>query len=203
MKLRTSISRPAFRGLSSQAYGFTLTEILIAMAIFVLVVGGILSAHIFGLRMFQVNQTKLTTTEWSRNTFGKFADEVRSANNLAIGGYTNGLFTGLMDGEAQQGNSLLIYPTTDTKKFIVYYVSGDKTFQRSTEQDNSAVILARSVTNAAVFSARSFAGDLLTSSTSANNPVIHLTLEFYQPESFMQELHQYKLETSVTRHAAP
>ena len=208
MKLRLSITRSSFLGSSARAGGFTLTEILIAMAIFVLVVGGILTAHIFGLRMFQLNEKKLNTTEWSRDTFGKFADEVRSAHDLMIGNYTNG-FEGLLDNEPQQGNALLIYPTTSTNKYIIYYVGdnpsviGDTIFQRITEQNNSTVILAHFLTNTMVFSGKSFAGDLLNSTTSGTNSVIHLTLEFYQPESFMQEAQQYKLETSVTRHADP
>src|SRR5450756_966231 len=110
MKLRAAIlTTPRVRG-------FTLPEILIAMTILIMVVGGILSAHIFGLRMFQLNQTKLAATEWSRTTFRRIADEVRSGNEVQVGNInsTNQTFEGLLDGEPQQGTGLLIYPTTDT-----------------------------------------------------------------------------------------
>jgi prepilin-type N-terminal cleavage/methylation domain-containing protein len=197
MKLRASI--PA-----TPARGFTLVEILIAMAILVIVVGGILSAHIFGLRMFQVNETKLTATAWSRTTFRRITDEVRSGNVVQVGNMnsTNGTFEGLLDREPQQGTGLLIYPTTDTNSYILYFLNvADETFRRATDQAGSAVVLADSVTNNLVFTAEDFSGNVLTSITGSNSPVIHLTLEFYQPQKFLQDAHQYKLETSMTRRA--
>ncbi|MDR3458830.1 MAG: prepilin-type N-terminal cleavage/methylation domain-containing protein [Verrucomicrobiae bacterium] len=184
--------------------GFTLVEILIAMAILVIVVGGILSAHIFGLRMFQVNATKLAATEWSRTTFRRITDEVRAGNVVEVGNLnsTNGAFEGLLDGEPQRGTGLLIYPTTDTNSYILYFLNtADQTFRRATDQAGSAVILADSVTNTLVFSAQDFSGNLLTNITSSKSPVIHLALEFYQPEKFLQNAQEYKLETSMTRRA--
>ena len=47
------------------------------------------------------------------------------------------------------------------------------------------------------FKAQDFSGQVLTNSQ--NNQVIHLTLEFHQPEHFMVGPDYYKLETSVTR----
>ena len=178
--------------------GFTLPEIMVAMAVFLLVVGGILSAHIFGLRMFEVNQTKLTATEWSRNTFGKITDEVRSCHSVFVGHITNGSFAGLLDGEVQAGDGLLIYPTPSTNRFIVYFLNhSDQTFRRTTDKAGSALILADSVTNELVFTAQDLAGKVLTNSQ--NNRVIHLTLKFYQPQRFLQDPDHYQLETSVVR----
>ena len=197
MKVR--IAMPAAR-----AQGFTLPEVMIAMTILIIVVGGILSAHVFGLRMFQVSQAKLTATEWSRRTFGKITDEVRAGNVVTVGNMngTNGTFEGLLDGERQEGTGLLIYPTTDTNSYILYFLNGaDQTFRRATDKQGSAVILADSVTNSVTFSARDFSGNVLSNTTSSNSPVIHLQLLFYQPQRFLQDANQYKLETSMTRRA--
>jgi hypothetical protein len=163
------------------------------------VVAGIVAANIFGLRMFQVNQTRLKATEWARTTLGKISDEVHYCDTLYIGNMTtNGAFAGLLDGEAQQGGSLLIYPTTNTTHFIVYYINpADQTFRRATEQSGSAVILADSITNRIVFSAQNFAGYVLTNSTGTR--LVHLKLEFVQPQRFMRQPDYYKLETSITR----
>ena len=90
MKLRVPFSG-ADRRSPGRVQGFTLTEVLIAMAVFGLVIGGILSAHVFGLRMLQVNQTKLTATEWSRNNFGKITGEIHGCNSVQVGIITNGL----------------------------------------------------------------------------------------------------------------
>ena len=106
----------------------------------------------------------------------------------------------LLDGETQQGTGLLIYPTTNTTNFIIYFVNpADQTFRRTTGQPGTAEILADSVTNTLVFAAQDFSGNVLTNND--NNRVIHLTLEFYQPARFMVGADYYKMETSMTRRA--
>ncbi|MGA3283854.1 MAG: prepilin-type N-terminal cleavage/methylation domain-containing protein [Verrucomicrobiota bacterium] len=183
--------------------GFTLPEILIATTVFLLMVGGIIAANLFGLRMFQITETKLNAIRWSRETVGKITAEVRACDSVQVGNVTtNNVFEGLLDGETQQGNSLLIYPTTDTNNFIVYSVnSSDETFSQTvaTPSGTNTVILADSVTNTIAFTAQNFSGNVLTNIE--NNRLIHLTLEFYQPARFMQGADYYKMETSMTRRA--
>ena len=180
--------------------GFTLPEILIAMAVFLLVLGAIISANVFGLRMFQMNQAKLNVTRWSRETIEKITAEVHACDTMWVGDVTNGVFEGLLDGETQQGTALLIYPAANTTNYIIYFVNPtDKTFQRTTDQPGTAEVLADSVTNTIIFTAQDFSGNVLTNKN--NNRLIHLTLEFYQPGSFMQGADYYKLETSMTRRA--
>jgi len=180
--------------------GFTLPEILIAMAVFLLMLAGIIAANLFGLRMFQVNTTRLNITTWSRQTTEKITSEVHSCNSVSVGYITNGAFAGLLNGETQQGTALLLYPTTNTTNYIVYFVNpADQTFRRTAAQPGSAEILADSVTNTIAFTAQDFSGNVLTNNQ--NNRVIHLTLEFYQPARFLQGADYYKLETSMTRRA--
>jgi len=197
MKLHLSTTDAGRRG------GFTLMEIVVAMGIFVLVISGILAAHLVGLRMYQTNETKLAATEWARRIFGKITDEVRTCDAVQIWNVTGSNFSSLLPGETQQGNGLMIYPTTDTNHFIVYYVNtADQTFRRATEAAGSAVILADAVTNTLVFTAKSLnGGSFQVLSNSQNNEVIHVKLEFYRPERFQQDADYYKLETSVTRRA--
>ncbi|MEY4917498.1 MAG: hypothetical protein RL616_1411 [Verrucomicrobiota bacterium] len=195
MKLSPNISR-------SRRAGFTLPEILIALTVFMLLLAGVLSANIFGLRMFQVNSTKLNATEWSRNTFGKITEEVHACAAVQVGNLTNGTFAGLLDGETQRGSGLLIYPTTNVANFTIYFVNAaDQTFRRTIglPSGTNTVILADSITNTLAFSAQDFSGNVLTNA--ANNRVIHVLLEFYQPERFLLDSDYYKLETSVTRRA--
>jgi prepilin-type N-terminal cleavage/methylation domain-containing protein len=180
--------------------GFTLPEIMIALTVFLLVVAGIVFANLFGLNMFQITQTKLNVTQWSRETIENLSDEVHACNSLSILNVdTNGVFTGLLPGETQQGNGLQIYPTTDTNTYIIYFVNPpDETFRRTitiSGVSTNNVILGDSVTNTVAFSAQDLSGNVLTNS--ANNQVIHLTLEFYQPQLFMKGADYYKLETSM------
>lgn len=184
--------------------GFTLPEILIATAVFMLMVGGIIAANLFGLRMFQIIETKLNVTTWSRETVGQITAEVHACDTVWVGNITtNGDFEGLLDGEMQQGTGLLIYPTTSTTNFTIYFVNlSDETFRRTvaTLSGTNTIILADSVTNTMIFAAQDFSGNVLTNSR--NNRVIHLTLEFHQPARFLQGADYYKLETSMTRRAA-
>jgi len=180
--------------------GFTLPELLIALTIFIIVIAGVIFANLFGLKMLQLNATKLNATAWSRITFEKITDEIRASRSLYVGNMSNSVFVGLLDGEVQQGTSLLLYPTTNTTSFILYYLdSTDQSFRRATEQTNSAEILADTVTNNIVFTAQDLWGNVLTNKQ--NNQMIHLSLEFYQPKRFMEGEDYYKLETTVARRA--
>jgi prepilin-type N-terminal cleavage/methylation domain-containing protein len=203
MKLPVPSSGSSRGGSPKPDKGFTLPEILIALTVFMLLLAGIVAANLFGLRMFQVNETKLKATEWSRNTFGKITDEIHTCNTVLVGNMTtNNIFVGLLDGETQQGNAIEIQPTTNTTSLIHYFVdTSDKTFRRAemTPSGTNTISLAGSVTNTMAFKAQDFSGRVLTNNQ--NNQVIHLTLEFYQPEHFMVGPDYYKLETSVTRRA--
>ena len=186
---------------AARSRGFTLPELLIALTVFLFVIIGIVFANLFGLSMFKMNETKLNVTRWSRETIEHFTDEIHTCSSVQVGYMTNSSslsgFAGFMNGETQQGNALLIYPTTNTANYIVYFVNpADQTFRR-TDQTDSTVILADSVTNAAPFSTQDLSGKVLTNIV--NNQVVHLTLEFYQPQLFMQAANYYKLETAVAQ----
>jgi prepilin-type N-terminal cleavage/methylation domain-containing protein len=206
MKLQIPSSCLSRGGSPKRNRGFTLPEILIALTIFVLLVAGIISANLFGLSMFQVNQTKLNATDWSRRTFGKITDEIRSCNSVLVGNVTtNDEFVGLLDGEPQEGSAILIYPTTNTSSYITYFVkSSDDTFRRAEYSPNGTNIftLADSVTNVIIFTAESLNlnnGNFQELTNGGNNRVIHLTLDIYQPESYGQSAYYYQLKTSATR----
>jgi prepilin-type N-terminal cleavage/methylation domain-containing protein len=198
MKLQVPFSGSG-RGRSSlPVKGFTLPEVLIAMTVFILVVAGIITANLFGLKMFQVNTTKLNVTTWSLDTIEKITAEVHACDSMWVGNITNGVFEGLLDGETQQGTALLIYPTANTNNYIMYFVDPfDQTFRRTTDQAGTAEILAGSITNITVFAALNFSGTVMTNNN--NYRVIHLTLEFNQPARFALGADYYKLETSMTR----
>jgi prepilin-type N-terminal cleavage/methylation domain-containing protein len=207
MKFSVPSMNSGCHGLSKLNRGFTLPEILIALAIFVLLLVGIVSANLFGLRMFQVNENKLGATDWSRKTFGQITDEIQSCNVVTVGNMTtNDIFEPLsLPGETQEGNALEIQPTTNTAVLIHYFVdAADETFRRTeiapgVTTTTNTVILADSVTNTMIFNAQDFSGNVLTNNL--NNQIIHLTLEFYQPERFIVGADHYRLETSVARRA--
>lgn len=184
---------------------FTLPELIVALTVFSFVATGVIFAHLYGLSMFRITETSLSATASARKVASRITEEVRTCTSVLIGdvktvGGTN-KFVGLLNGEKQQGGALIIYPSTNLSRYVVYFINpADQTFRRTTDEPGSAVILAESVTNTIVFRAEDpLKGAVLTNNV--NNRVIHFSLEFYQPHRHMQVADYYKLESSVTRRA--
>jgi len=180
--------------------GFTLPEVLVAMTVFLLLIGGIVAAHLFGLSMFRITEMKLNATDEARKIIGRMTEEIRTCKSTWIGNVKNGEFVAVLDGERQVGSGLLIYPTTNTATYVIYFVNpADKTFRRTTSEPGTAIVVAESVTNTVVFRAQDYLGNVLTNNQ--NNRVINVNLEFFQPTRALQVADYYKLETAVTRRA--
>jgi hypothetical protein len=126
-------------------------------------------------------------------------DEIHSCDTFQIGTFNNGTFTGLPLGARQIGPALIVYPTSNTTNYIMYFVNpADQKFRRATSVPGSTRIVAQSVTNATdLFRAQDYLGNVLTNMQ--NNTVLHLKLEFYQAARFGVPPDYYKLETSTTR----
>ncbi len=186
--------------------GFTLTEVMVASAIFSIVIMGTVSANIFGLRMYQITKAKLGASDEARRAVSRLVNEVRSAKIVRVGNGSFGSFTNVALGSPQEGNALQIYPTTNTSSFIRYYWdSGDRRFKRTTDAGGTSVVVANFISNNIVFRAENHLGTVLTNNQ--NNRVINLKLEFFQlqfgsvgigPDSLFD---YYKLETRITRRA--
>src|SRR5204863_5782200 len=57
---------------------FTLPELMVAVAVFSFVVIGVLSANLFGLRMFQLTENKLAANDAARKIIGNVTDDIRN-----------------------------------------------------------------------------------------------------------------------------
>lgn len=185
---------------SRPSAAFTLSELLIAITVFLLLVGGIVGANLFGLRMYQIAENKLDATDRARKALGKMTDEIRACKTTWIGSVSNGVFVARLDGELQTGGGLLINPTTNAASFIMYFLNpSDQSFRRTTSAPVTTTVLAQHITNSVIFCAEDCLGNVLTNNQ--NNRVIHLTLEFFQKPRQGVVADYYKLETSVTRRA--
>jgi prepilin-type N-terminal cleavage/methylation domain-containing protein len=198
MKMRSTSRDTIFAGGPGHG-GFTITELLIAVTILSFVIAGVVSANVYGLKMLRVSENKLIASEGARKAIGKMADEIRNANRLYVGNVTNGIFSAVADGVVQSGDGVLIYPSTNQTQFILYYLnSSDNTLRRSTSTTNKTVIVARSITNAVLFTGQDCFGNILTNSSQMNR-TFHLDLEFYQPKTFGVVADSYSLQSSMTR----
>jgi hypothetical protein len=178
---------------------FTLSELMVSITIFLLLLLGIVSATLFGMRWFQISQTKLLATDQTRQTIGKMTDEIRSCNSSFIGDVsTNGLFVGRTNGEPQVGSSLLVYPTANTNSYILYFLnSKDQTFRRTCTASGLTTLVAQTVTNNNIFSVQDYLGNVQTNND--NNRVIHCMLQFYQTAPNTPVASSYTLDVAVTR----
>jgi prepilin-type N-terminal cleavage/methylation domain-containing protein len=64
--------------------GFTLPEMMVTLAIFSLVVAGVVSTHLFGLRMIGLTEPKMLADAEARRFLNEFVRDVREANAATI-----------------------------------------------------------------------------------------------------------------------
>lgn len=171
--------------------GFTLVEIMTVMAIFVMMVGAMVSLQIFGLRVYTLAATKISATTSGRQVLNDIRDRIRSAQVVWVGTYSNSAFSQIPLGTVQQGNALQIFSTTntaDTNNAIVFYMDptqygGISTNVMKMVSSGAETVVAKFMTNYLCFQAEDYRQNLLTNANAfTDNPVIHVTMQFYQWE---------------------
>ena len=174
-------TRPSLKSRRMNATGFTLVEMVVAMAVFTFIVGGMLAVQIFGLRVYTLASTKLYATTAARQTLNDIRDQIRQSQQVYVGTFSNGTFT--QASGAQIGNALQIFTTTNaaSTNFLVYYQdpSTNEILWYANTPGNPKVV-ASYMTNYNCFQAEDYAGNVL--SNYINNPVIRVTMNFYQWE---------------------
>jgi prepilin-type N-terminal cleavage/methylation domain-containing protein len=187
--------------------GFTLTEMLVTMAIFGMVVVGILGLHIFGLKLNRMVDVKLQATEDSRRALGRLVTDIHSAGIVKVGTGSSSAFTEAGFNTAQQGNALQIYPVkTNLTRYVRYYVdTSNNQLMRLDSASGTPAFVSGWVTNTQIFSSEDFSGNVL--SNNLNNRVIGIDMEFYRLDNPMIQFGHgsyydyYRLQTRVTRRA--
>lgn len=185
---------------------YTLTEILVASALFGLVVIGTVYSHVVGMKMFNVNATKLSASASARSALNSVRDDIRQAKIIYVGNGNASAFTNAPNGKAQEGNAIQIYPTTSTNNYIRYYVN-PVTRQLERKVSSSATVkpVAFYLTNSIVFRAEDYDGKALTNNQ--NNRLVRMILEHYQWEFPVARAgvgghyDYYRLQTRITRRA--
>jgi prepilin-type N-terminal cleavage/methylation domain-containing protein len=204
--------------------GFTLPEILIAMTIFVVIIGAVVALQLFGVRIYYLASTKLTATHDGRKTINLIREQVREAKTIYIGNYNNsgssGTFSEVGDNTNQIGSALLLFPTTNTTYGTIFFQKSDAVASNFCSVSISGVTVdatglifsgsisglatnALFVTNNLCFQAENYSGTVLTNNN--NNRVIHVTLQFCELEYPVagigtNEMYDYyQLHTRATR----
>jgi prepilin-type N-terminal cleavage/methylation domain-containing protein len=163
---------------------FTLTELLVAITIFTMIIGGVVYAHITGLKMFEWVRIKIGASDDARKTMSLLVAEVRSSQDWEVGEGTASAFTPVMEGTDFEGNAVKVYradwhATQNSNSFIIYYRDpATSNLLRREGGAGSPAVVAESLTNNVVFSATDYRGVVLTEKDA--NPVLAVSMEFYQ-----------------------
>jgi hypothetical protein len=181
------------------ARAFTISEMLIAMTIFIMAIGALVYTQIFALRIYTLAATKLSATRDGRQAMSEIREQIRRAKTLDVGNCTSagaGSFTMVGGTNVAKGNALQIFPTTNVIPYIIYYLdtstttnylkkyvaAGYATTGGVAVVTNSAVTrLAAYITNQIIFWAEDYRGNVLTNDP-RNNRVYRVELQFYQWE---------------------
>ena len=173
--------------------GFTLVEMVITVGIFLFIFTGVMvGMQIFGLRVYTLAATKLMATEGARKTLDKVRDQIREAKTVYVGNCSapiSSSFSLIGLSNSQAGNALIIYPTTATNYFSIYYLDTRTGTNYLTQfiVTNGATYytnkMAAYITNNIVFDAEDYTGKIATNYQSLDNrQVIKLTMQFSQWE---------------------
>jgi hypothetical protein len=177
---------------------FTVAEMIVAMAIFTLVILAVITCHIAGLELNEYVRPKIENAEYARRTLSRLIVEVRCANSFTVGNGTATNFTPIGASRPQVGNALRIYPSTNTTQFIYYFRdSASASMQRVPLQGDTAFTVAAAVTNHSVFAMEDFSGNVL--SNSLNNAVMSVLLQMRRPAPYNGVSDPYQVRARVAR----
>jgi len=183
---------------------FTVAEFMVAMAVVLLVLAGVMGVFLYGLRTVEFISPKLGASDEARKAISLLLHEIRSAHVLRIGTGNVSSFAEVPPDTQQMGSAIQIHPSTNPNDFVRYFWdANDRKLKRTTDGTTAVQVIANSVSNQMVFTAEDFGGRILTNNY--NNRVIGLTLQFYQiqyptmPVGPGNLYDYYQLRTRVTR----
>jgi len=204
--------------------GFTLAELVITVGVFLFIFTGVMIAvQIFGLRVNTLAATKLVATAGGRKALNQIRDQIREAKMVYVGTCSTASvssFQLITNTLPQQGNALIIYPTTNGNYYSVYYldtstgtnclIQFNATNSAGTWVSTYTNTLAKYITNNIVFDARDWQNNIVTNYQSLDNRVlIEVTMQFSQweyPIAFvggvgLNAYDFYQLRTRILRRA--
>lgn len=168
-------SRPRARSVA----GFTLLEILMATAIFGLVIGGMIYSHVIGGRLYQLTLAKLGGTDEARRALGWIEMDVRAARLLDIGSGSAASFAPALSGAVQRGNALQLSFTTNSASYVRYFVDAPTgTLYRQLSWEARPRALAQHLTDPQIFLGEDYVATPQTGENDAT--VVRVLLTFSQ-----------------------
>jgi hypothetical protein len=218
MKLFKNIQNRARR---RNVRGFTLAEMVIAVGVFLFIFTGVMvGVQVFGLRIYTLAATKLVATAGGRQALNQIRDQIRGCKMVYVGNCSSPSYSSFAligTTNLQQGNALILYPTTNTAWYSIYYLDTLTTTSRLIQFNVSNSVttytktLAKYVTNQMVFDARDWLNRTVSNEACLDNRLlIQVTMQFSQweypiakvgPTNGWNAYDYYQLRTRVLRRA--
>jgi hypothetical protein len=111
------------------------------------------------MRIYEPSRAKMGCADDARRAIHKRVGEIRAATVIRVGDGKLNSFDEVPNGQPQQGNSIMVYPSKNTNDWIRYYHhKGSQQLRRTEDGVNSFMVLANQVTNVLVFSSEDFKG---------------------------------------------
>jgi prepilin-type N-terminal cleavage/methylation domain-containing protein len=165
----------------SASRGFTLVEMMITLAVFMMLMAAMVAVQIYASRIYTLAATKLIATTNGREALNVIRNQIRNCKLVYVGNYSNSVFTVIPNGQQQIGNAIQICYSNvvSAANWTIYYQDPVK---NSIYSVSNSVIrdMADYVTNNQCFWAEDFQGNMLTNYL--NNPVIRIQMQFVQWE---------------------
>jgi hypothetical protein len=186
---------------------FTLTSLLVGSALTILVMGGVLSVHFFGMKICQITETKLGANTEARFILSRVINDAKTAQKWRIGNWTSGAFVEVPLNNPLSGGAVVLYPVaSDTNYIRYYYDSADGKLKRYTSSPAATKVLGEGVANTAIFSAQDFSGTIISNKISGAVLAVDVQFTKLQNPSVNigagQYYTSYHLTSKTTFHAA-
>ena len=189
-----SIKEQTVRAGLASVSAFTLVEMMVTMAVFLLAVAAMLGVQIFGMKMGLVSQSKLNATNYSLKSLDQIRNAVREASNFYVGNYASNNFVPITGTNQLTGNALQV--SNGPTAYMTFFVSTNmRTLYEQVTNSTQWIALAHSVTNTQVFQEQNCFGAVMSSGS--GNATIQITLQFFQT-NFYNMVDSYELQTRMT-----
>ena len=169
--------------------GFTLTEALVATALFALVSTAMIALYLFSGRLTSAVSRSLELSSRA-GVLDVLSSEIKSSQVASVGNYDGMAFTPIPVGQAQQGNALRLTISTggtNTRQSL-YWVDSSKQLVRWDLNSNRTKIYLNDITNQLPFTSQTFGGAVISNQLARTLIDMNLCILDSNPNNFRQYL---------------
>jgi len=154
---------------------FTLVELMITMAIFMMLVLAMVGVQVFGFKINSLTTSKLISTAYSLKALDQIQSQVRGASSAMVG---TGTSLASFTATGTTGPALMIYAPTGGSN-LLYLSTNTGGLYEIFSANNQQMTVASNLSNQVVFQTVDCRGNNI-SSTGLEHYAIRMTLHFFQ-----------------------